>query len=109
MLVQLEIVPVSGTTHLSDAIAKAVRIIDETDVPYALTPSGTCLEGTWDEVMPVIRRCHERLREDAPHVFTYIRIEDEEGAANKLRTNVRAIHDHVEASGQSLTPEVAWS
>lgn len=109
MLVQLEIVPVSGTTHLSDALAKAVQIIDETDVPYVLTPSGTCLEGSWDEVMPVIRRCHERLREDAPHVFTYIRIEDEEGATNKLRSNVSAIQGHVEASGHSLTPELRLS
>jgi uncharacterized protein (TIGR00106 family) len=91
MLFELNVVPLTGSTHLGDAIADVVGIIDSAGLPYRLTPSGTCIEGGWDEVLPLVRRCHERLRERSPHVMTTLHIEDEEGATDKLRYNVDSI------------------
>lgn len=91
MLIELSVVPLQGGTSASDEIADVLRIVDESGLPYLLTPSGTCIEGTWDEVMPLVRRCHERVRERSPHVVTMLKIEDEEGARNKLRDNVASV------------------
>lgn len=93
MLAELTIVPVGGDAHLAGRIAEALKIVDASGLAYQLTPSGTCIEGAWDEVMPVIRLCHDRVRGFAPHVFTTIRIEDEEGEHHKLIRNVASVEE----------------
>jgi uncharacterized protein (TIGR00106 family) len=93
MLIELSVLPLGRDTHLSDEIAKALKIIDDSGLPYQLTPSGTCIEGEWDEVMTVVRRCHERMRQISPHVVTTVRIEDDEGATDKLRRNIASVEE----------------
>lgn len=93
MLFELTVVPVGGDRSLSDEVAEIVKIIDDSGLNYQLTPSGTCIEGGWDEVMAVIHKCHARMREETPHVITSIRIEDENGELNQLETNVSRVEE----------------
>ena len=95
MLVELSIIPLGGDTHVSGEIAEALKIVDASGLPYLLTPSGTCIEGEWDEVMTLVRRCHDRVRELTPHVITMVKIEDEEGARDKLTRNVASVEEKV--------------
>ena len=95
MLVELSIIPLGGDTHLSDEIAEVLELVDASGLPYQLTPSGTCIEGEWDEVLSLVRRCHERARARSNHVFTTIRIEDEEGGRDKLVRNVTSVEEKV--------------
>lgn len=99
MLVEFSIIPVAGDGAMSDEIAEALRIVDRSGLPYQLTPSGTCVEGGWQEVMALIQQCHEQARRTSRHVVTTIKIEDEEGARNKLRDNVASIEQRL---GQRL-------
>jgi uncharacterized protein (TIGR00106 family) len=91
MLVELSINPLGRGTHLSHDLGEILQIVDDSGIRYGLTPFGTCIEGEWDEVMPLIRRCHDKARSMSPHVFTTLRIEDEEGAVNKIEENVAAV------------------
>lgn len=93
MLIQLTVVPLGGDIHLSDEIAEVLKLVDDSGLPYQLTPSGTCIEGEWDEVMELVRRCHERVRRDSPHVITTIRIEDDQGATDKLQRNITSVEE----------------
>ncbi len=95
MLIGLSIIPLRGGEHASDELVKVLRLVDESGLAYQLTPTATCIEGTWDEVMPLVLRCHERVREMSAHVVTTIKIEDEEGATNKLTSNVRSIEERI--------------
>jgi len=95
MLVEFSIIPLGANTHLSPEIAEALKIIDESGLPYQLTPSATCIEGGWNEVMAVIQNCHARLRQTCPHVITMIKIEDEEGAKDKLTRNIASVEEKV--------------
>jgi uncharacterized protein (TIGR00106 family) len=91
MLVELSITPLGGDKHVSAEIAKALELIDGSGLPYQLTASATLIEGEWDEVMPLIRDCHERVRRLSPHVITHIKIEDDEGERNKLTGNIASV------------------
>jgi uncharacterized protein (TIGR00106 family) len=91
MLIELSIIPIGNNAHTSDELAEVLKMIDESGLPYQLTPSATCLEGTWTEVFPIIQRCHELVRTICPHVVTNIKVEDEEGAQHKLQTNVDSV------------------
>jgi uncharacterized protein (TIGR00106 family) len=92
MLVELSIIPIGNDPHTSDEIAVALKVIEQSGL-FELTPSATCIEGEWAEVMPVIQRCHEQVRARCSHVVTTIKIEDEAGAKNKLRSNVPSVED----------------
>jgi uncharacterized protein (TIGR00106 family) len=95
MLVELSILPLRGNTHLSDDLAEVLKLIDASGLRYQLTPSGTCIEGDWDDVMTLVHQCHHLALTLAPHVFTTIRIEDEKGEKNKLERNVEAVEAKV--------------
>lgn len=93
MLFELSVTPLGAGPHISGPLAEVLKIIDSSGLPYQLAPTGTTIEGEWDEVMPVIRKCHERTRQDSPHVITTIKIEDEEGEREKLRRNVASVEE----------------
>lgn len=95
MLFELSITPLGGDTHLSGELAKVLELIDASGLPYQLTATATLIEGEWDVVMPLVRRCHERMRELSPHVITSIRIEDEAGERHKLTGNVASVEEKV--------------
>ena len=95
MLVELSIMPLGGNSHLSGEIAKALDLIDSSGLRYQLTATATLIEGEWDEVMPLIRRCHERMRESSSHIITTIKIEDDAGEQNKIRRNVASVEEKV--------------
>lgn len=99
MLVELSINPLGTGTHLSHDLGEILKLIDDSGIQYGLTPLGTCIEGEWDEVMAVIKRCHEKARSMSAHVFTTLRIEDEEGATNKIQENVASVE---RAAGRDL-------
>jgi len=91
MLAELSINPLGRGTHLSHDLGEILKVIDDSGLPYRLTPLGTCIEGEWDQVMPLVRRCHDMARSRSTHVMTTVRIEDEEGGRNKLVDNVESV------------------
>jgi len=93
MLVELSIVPLGCDVTWSDPLAEALKLVDASGLPYVTTPSGTCIEGEWDEVMALVRQCHERVRQSSPHVLTSIRIEDEEGGRDQLTRNIASVEE----------------
>jgi uncharacterized protein (TIGR00106 family) len=106
MLFELQIVPVGGSIHLSDVVARCVGIIEEAGLSYKLTPSGTAVEGGWEEVMPVIKRAHQEARRESSHVITTLRIEDDGDASNKLEENVEHVRRNMKAGGAGTDEEV---
>jgi uncharacterized protein (TIGR00106 family) len=78
-------------TQLSGDLGRILKIIDESGIRYKLTPSGTCLEGGWDEVMDLVKRCHREARSFCTYVLTTVRIEDESGATDKLNENISSV------------------
>lgn len=100
MLVELSINPLGRGTHLSKDLAEILKLIDDSQLRYCLTPSATCIEGDWDEVMALVKRCHEQARSMSSHVMTTIQIEDEEGAMDKLNRNIAVVE---RATGRHLS------
>jgi len=91
MLVELSINPLGRGSHISGDLANILNLIHDSGLSYVLTPLGTCIEGDWDEVMPLIKQCHYEALRLSPHVMTTIRIEDEQGASDKIHENIRSV------------------
>ena len=95
MLVELSIIPLETNAPISRTIARVIEIIRASGLPYQLCPTCTVIEGDWEEVMDVVRRCHERARQDSPRVSTLLKIHDQEGAVNRIEHNVNAVMEQV--------------
>jgi uncharacterized protein (TIGR00106 family) len=103
MLVELSILPLVGDGHLSDELAEVLKLIDSAGLPYQLTPTATCIEGDWNEVMELVRQCHNCVRSKASHVATLIKIEDEDGVTDKLIRNISSVE---QKAGRQLSSPV---
>jgi uncharacterized protein (TIGR00106 family) len=93
MLVEFAVIPLGVGESLAAPLAQTLKIVDDSRIPYKLTPSGTCLEGSWDEVMAVIRACHASLRQQSNHVITTLRIEDDAGETDQLHRNIASLEE----------------
>lgn len=77
-IVEVSVVPLgTGDTSLSSYVAKVLEVVGESGVKYEITPMGTILSGSLDEIFPVISKMHERcFEEGVQRVLTLIKIDD---------------------------------
>lgn len=57
-------------------VADLVKIIGASGLDYRLTAAGTILEGSWDQVMDVARKCHAEMRKKTERVVTFMKMDD---------------------------------
>jgi uncharacterized protein (TIGR00106 family) len=99
MLVSFSVVPMDVRGGVKALVAEALRIVDESGLPYQLGAMQTTVEGDPDRVMEVILRCHRRVLEMAPRVLTSIVIDERRGATGRMEGKVRDVE---EVLGKSL-------
>lgn len=92
-VVQISVVPlgVPGTS-LSDYVARAVKVLQESSLNYELTAMGTIISGDLDEIWDVLKRMHESCFDlDAPRVLTQIKIDDRRDKAGSPEQKIRSV------------------
>ncbi len=94
-IVQFSVVPLgTASTSLSPYVARIHRLLQHSGVKHHLTPMGTVLEGPLEELLEIIRRCHEvPFDQGAQRVMTLINIDDrrdKEATAQGKLDSVRA-------------------
>jgi len=89
MVASFSIVPVGVGEELRDHIARILKVIDESGLPYRIGAMQTTVEGNTDEVMALILKCHAIALENANRVLTHIAIDDRKGAAGRLAARSR--------------------
>ena len=91
MVVQFSVIPIGSGVHMSGLLAKVMRLIDDSGLDYRIGPMGTAVEGNWDQVMRLIKRCHQAMLAQAPRVLTSVTIDDREGATGRLEGKVASV------------------
>lgn len=91
MLVQFSIVPIGKGSSIGDDIARVLKIVDDSKLPYKINPMGTVVEGSWDQVMKLIKRCHAAVLKNGERVLTTISIDDRKGKPNRIEEKVGSV------------------
>lgn len=91
MLFSLSMFPIGSGDSLVDPVAEVVDEIDRAGLSYEVTGTDTVIEGDWDEVMPVIQRAEQRLRNQHDRVYMVLTVDDHKGATNRLRSSVEDV------------------
>jgi uncharacterized protein (TIGR00106 family) len=91
MIVEFSIVPIGRGESLIEPVARILDLVDKSGLPYQLTAMGTIVEGEWDEVIGLVRRCHESMRGQASRVYTHITIDDRAATTDRIKGKVREV------------------
>jgi len=92
MVVEFSVIPIGSGTSISADVAEAIKIVAESGIKYKVTPMSTIMEGSWEEIMEVIRKCHEALLKRSGRVMTRISIDDRVGSSgNRMNEKIESI------------------
>ncbi len=91
MLVQFSVVPLGTGESISGQVARILDLVDGSGLSYRLTAMGTIVEGEWDVVMTLIRRCHEEALRGAPRALTTVIIDDRPGKTDRITEKIRSV------------------
>jgi uncharacterized protein YqgV (UPF0045/DUF77 family) len=72
-------------------VSEAVRLVRESGLPNETNAMFTNVEGEWDEVMDLVKRCVLRVADDAPRVSVVVKIDYRPGVSDALRHKVEAV------------------
>ena len=74
--IALQILPTSPKVHPYNLVDKAIEVIAVSGLKYRVTPFETVMEGTYDEVMEVVKKAQQACYDaGAESMMTYIKIQ----------------------------------
>lgn len=91
ILAEFSIIPMGQGSSVSTLIAPVLSIVVESGLSYKVNPMGTVIEGDWDAVMSLIRRCHEEVMKKTERAVTSIRIDDRGDGGPRMEKKLESV------------------
>ncbi len=104
MLLELS-VSVKGKHHeVSDPSMDMNRIIDASGLHYKTTSKGTVLEGSWEQLMSVAKKCHDEVLKKNDQFVTRMKAVDKKcpGAQAQTGCSGKELEEVLEDEGEWL-------
>jgi uncharacterized protein (TIGR00106 family) len=98
VIADLCVVPIGVGISLSPYVAACERVIRESGLKTQLHAYGTNVEGEWDDVMAVLKRCHEAVHAmGAPRITTTVKLGTRVDRDQSMEDKVQSVEDKLEA------------
>ena len=91
MLVEFSVVPLGVGESVSQYVAECMKMVEASGLNYKVNPMGTVVEGEYDEVMALVKRCHMRIVDLCPRVITTVKIDDRRGAKGMIDRKILSV------------------
>ena len=92
-IVEFSIFPMDKGESLSPYVARALKLIQDSGLPYELNPMGTCVEGEWGEVMALVDKCFQALEKDCSRINLSLKADYRKGPAGRLKSKVESVKE----------------
>lgn len=99
MLLAFSIAPMMSDRpdgSVSQAVAAAVEAVRESGLPHETTSMFTTLEGEWDEVMSVVKRCVDVVAERSPRISLVMKADIRPGYTGQITAKVERVNEILE-------------
>jgi len=93
VIVEFSIFPMDKSESLSPYVARALKLIQDSGLPYELNPMGTCVEGEWREVMALVDRCFQALEKDCNRINLSLKADYRKGPPGRLKSKVNSVKE----------------
>ena len=90
-IVELSIFPTDKGISVSPYVARVLRIISDSGLPYELNPMGTCIEGDWPAVLKVVDRCFQDLQKDCDRIYLTLKADYRKDRSGGLGDKVASV------------------
>lgn len=91
VLTEFSMFPTDKGESVSPYVAQILDVIDKSGITYQLTPMGTILEGSWDEVMGVITACFKTLEKQSNRITTFIKVDYRKGTESRMKSKIEKV------------------
>ncbi len=91
IVVDFSICPLGKKESVSAHVARAVKVISESGLPYQYGPMGTVIEGEWEEIAPLVSRCLQELEKDCNRIYFSLKGDLRKGKGGRIVTKVRRL------------------
>ncbi|MFM8552802.1 MAG: MTH1187 family thiamine-binding protein [Nitrospiraceae bacterium] len=91
VLLEFSMSPLGKGESVSKYVSRSLDIIDKSGVDYRLNPMGTVLEGEWDEVFGVVKKCYERMKKDCGRISCTIKVDARKGHKGRLSSKTASV------------------
>lgn len=81
---------------VSQAVAAAVEAVREYGLPHETTSMFTTIEGEWDEVMSVVKRCVDVVAERSPRISLVMKADIRPGYTGQITAKVERVNEILE-------------
>lgn len=98
VIAEMSIFPMDKGTSLSPYVARAMKVIKDSGIDHHLTPMGTCIEGSWQEVMQVVDKCFQDLSKDCDRINLNMRVDYRSGGKKRMQEKVESVQSKVQSS-----------
>jgi uncharacterized protein (TIGR00106 family) len=92
MIAAFSITPLGVGESVGAAVADAVRLVRESGLAHETNAMFTNVEGDWDEVMALVKRCVDKVAETAPRVSVVVKIDHRPGTVDALSSKVDSVN-----------------
>jgi uncharacterized protein (TIGR00106 family) len=91
VLLEFSMFPLDKGESVSQYVARSIDIIDRSGLAYQTHAMGTVVEGEFDQVMDVVRRCYEAMSADCNRIECSIKIDARKGGSGRLQAKVASV------------------
>lgn len=97
MLVAFSISPASADDSggVSEAVARAVKVVRESGLPCETNAMFTNIEGEWDQVMAVVKQAVDVVAAASPRVGLVLKADIRPGYTGQLTAKVERVERHL--------------
>ncbi len=95
VLLDFSMSPMGKGESVGPYVARCLQIVAASGLDYQLHAMGTILEGEWDQVFEVVRRCFEALRPDCDRISCTIKVDYRKGPGGRLVSKVERVQSMV--------------
>ena len=95
VIVEFSIFPLDKGESLSPYVARALKLIRDSGLPYALNPMGTCVEGEWNDVMALVNRCFKALEKDCNRISLSLKADYRRGPAGRMQGKIKSVKEKI--------------
>lgn len=101
VLIGISIFPLDKGESVSEYVARAVKIIEESKFPYLLTPMETVVEtDTMESALKIVENCVKALEKDCNRIIVNIKIDYRKGKSGRIKGKVKSVEEKL---GKSLS------
>ncbi len=91
VLAEFAMFPTDKGESVSKYVSQVIDTIDKSGITYKLTPMGTVLEGTWEDVFGVIGKCFKVLEPQANRISVSIKVDYRKGEQSRMTSKIDKI------------------